>query len=121
MSRRIGNFAAVKEYQNSISADEIKDLPVAGFDGRIVIVDTPEKLQRACDHLMTCGVIGFDTETRPSFKAGVSYNVSLVQLSTEDVCYLVRLCSVRMERPLLHLPLSSPTSSLPSRLQLYLP
>ena len=76
---------------------------MAGFDGRIVIVDTPEKLQRACDHLMTCGVIGFDTETRPSFKAGVSYNVSLVQLSTEDVCYLVRLCSVRMERPLLHL------------------
>ena len=76
---------------------------MAGFDGRIVIVDTPEKLQKACDHLMTCGVIGFDTETRPSFKAGVSYNVSLVQLSTDDVCYLVRLCSVRMERPLLHL------------------
>lgn len=93
----------MKEYRSSISPDEIKELPVAGFNGRIEIVDTPEKLGSACEHLMQCRVIGFDTETRPSFKAGVSYNVSLVQLSTDDVCYLVRLCSVRMERPLLRL------------------
>lgn len=103
MSRRIGNFVAVKEYRSNITPDEIKELPVVGFEGRIEIVDTPEKLIKACEHLMSCRVIGFDTETRPSFKAGVSYNVSLVQLSTDEVCYLVRLCSVRMERPLLRL------------------
>lgn len=103
MSRRIGNFVAVKEYRSNITPDEIKELPVVGFEGRIEIVDTPEKLLKACEHLMSCRVIGFDTETRPSFKAGVSYNVSLVQLSTDEVCYLVRLCSVRMERPLLRL------------------
>lgn len=103
ISQRIGNFVARMKYRNSITPDEIKQLPVAGFEGRIEIVDTPEKLQAACQHLSGCAVVGFDTETRPSFKAGVSYNVSLVQLSTDDVCYLVRLCSVRMERPLLRL------------------
>ena len=103
MSRRIDNFVAVKKYQSSITPDEIKELPVVGFEGRIVIVDTPEGLERACEELMKCDVVGFDTETRPSFKAGVSYNVSLVQLSTDKVCYLVRLCSVRMEKPLLRL------------------
>lgn len=94
---------AVKKYLSTITPDEIKDLPVAAFEGRIVIVNTPEGLQKACDHLSKCKVIGFDTETRPSFKAGVSYNVSLIQLSTDDVCYLIRLCSVKMERPLLRL------------------
>lgn len=90
-------------FQHSITPDEIKDLPVAGFEGRIEIVDSVEALERACDHLMGESVIGFDTETRPSFKAGVSYNVSLIQLSTADVCYLVRLTSVRMERCLMRL------------------
>ncbi len=90
-------------FQHSITPDEIKDLPVAGFEGRIEIVDTVEALERACDHLMGERVVGFDTETRPSFKAGVTYNVSLIQLSTADVCYLIRLTSVRMERCLMRL------------------
>ena len=90
-----------KEFQHSIDAEVIKDLPVAGFEGRVVIVNTREGLEAACLHLMGESVIGFDTETRPSFKAGVSYNVSLIQLSTADVCYLIRLGAVPMERCLM--------------------
>ena len=41
-------------------------------------------------------VLGFDTETRPSFKRGVSYNVALLQLSTEDTSWLIRLNKVPM-------------------------
>lgn len=93
----------MREFQKSITPDEIKELPIAAFEGKIVVVDTLDGLNRACEELSAQNIIGFDTETRPSFKAGVSYNVSLVQLSTDDVCYLVRLCSVRMERPLLRL------------------
>lgn len=92
-----------REFRHSITPDEIKDLPVAGFEGRVETVTTTEELERACEHLMTQRIIGFDTETRPSFKAGVTYNVSLIQLSTEDVCYLIRLNSVKMERCLMHL------------------
>lgn len=92
-----------QQFQHSISPDEIKDLPVAGFEGKIVIVDSSEKLAYACQELSKERIIGFDTETRPSFKAGVTYNVSLIQLSTADTCYLIRLGSVRMERCLMHL------------------
>lgn len=92
-----------QQFQHSISPDDIKDLPVVGFEGNIVIVDSSEKLAKACEHLAGESVIGFDTETRPSFKAGVSYNVSLIQLSTADTCYLIRLGAVRMERCLMHL------------------
>lgn len=88
-------------FQHSITPDEIKDLPLAGFEGNIVIVDSSEKLEAACRHLLEQDIIGFDTETRPSFKAGVSYNVSLIQLSTEDTCYLIRLGAVKMERCLM--------------------
>lgn len=92
-----------QEFIPSISNDDIKDLPVAGFEGKIVIVTTPEQLEEACRVLSEESIIGFDTETRPSFKVGVSYNVSLIQLSTATTCYLIRLGSVKMERCLMHL------------------
>lgn len=90
-------------YRKSITAEEIKDLPQAAFEGRVVIVNSKEKLLAACKHLSKQPVIGFDTETRPSFKVGVSYNVSLIQLSTADVCYLIRLTDVKLEKELLRL------------------
>lgn len=90
-------------FLHSISADEIKDLPQAVFGGNIVVVNTYEALEKACEHLSRQSIIGFDTETRPSFKAGVSYNVSLIQLSTSDVCYLIRLGGVKMERCLMRI------------------
>ena len=92
-----------REFIPSISNDDIKELPVAGFEGKIVIVTTTEQLEEACRVLSEENIIGFDTETRPSFKVGVSYNVSLIQLSTATTCYLIRLGSVKMERCLMHL------------------
>ncbi len=91
------------EFQHSIDAEAIKNLPVVGFEGKIVIVNTHEGLEAACEHLSREAIIGFDTETRPSFKAGVSYNVSLIQLSTANVCYLIRLGAVPMERCLMRI------------------
>lgn len=90
-------------FQHSITPEEIKSLPTAGFEGRVEIVTTEEGLTKACEELSRHSIIGFDTETRPSFKAGVSYNVSLIQLSTPEVCYLIRLGEVKMERCLMRL------------------
>ncbi len=85
----------------SISNDEVSQLEAVRFDGRITVVDTEEKLAAACEYLSVQHVIGFDTETRPSFVSGVTYKVSLMQLSTEERCFLVRLNCVPMARPLL--------------------
>ena len=48
-------------------------------------------------------MLGFDTETRPSFKAGVTYRVALLQLSTPRRCYLFRLNRMRFEKQLVKL------------------
>ena len=48
-------------------------------------------------------VIGIDTETRPSFKAGVRYEVSLLQIATEEECYLFRLNLIGLTKSLISL------------------
>ena len=88
-------------YQPTIDNDSVAALPAARFGGRIVVVDSEEMVEAACNDLQRYEMIGFDTETRPSFRAGVSYKVSLLQLSTPDVCYLFRLCRVRLSNPIL--------------------
>jgi ribonuclease D len=87
----------------TVTNDELAALPPCAFAGRIVVVEDEATLTAACDHLATQPAVGFDTETRPSFKAGVVHRVALLQLSTADVCYLVRLNKLALERPLARL------------------
>ena len=85
----------------TIDNDTVAALPAARFPGRIVIVDKESQVGAACGDLRRHKVIGFDTETRPSFRAGVSYKVSLLQLSTPDTCYLFRLTRIRLDNRIL--------------------
>ncbi|MBO5821304.1 MAG: 3'-5' exonuclease domain-containing protein 2 [Alistipes sp.] len=88
-------------FQSTIDNDTVASLPAARFAGRIVIVDKNEQIEEACNDLKRYDVIGFDTETRPSFRAGVSYKVGLLQLSTPDTCYLFRLSHIRLDNRIL--------------------
>ncbi|MEJ5265064.1 MAG: 3'-5' exonuclease [Bacteroidales bacterium] len=76
----------------TISLQEINQLPIIRFEGKILIIDTLPAFQKAINDINTRGgTWGFDTETRPSFKKGRTYNVSLIQLANDDICYLFRL------------------------------
>lgn len=79
------------------------------FEGSIVVVDREEQIEAACSDLLSHSIIGFDTETRPSFKAGVSYKVSLLQLSTPTTCYLFRLNKIPLDREILRVLESTST------------
>ncbi len=92
---------------SSISKDQIISLPIASFDGEIIVVQSEEEAMQAIAHLSECGIIGFDTETRPAFKKGKTHKISLMQLSTEDKCYLFRLNRIGLPQSLLDL-LSDP-------------
>ena len=94
-------------FQSTITNDQTAELPSAHFDGRIVVVDREEQIEAAYRDLASHRIIGFDTETRPSFKAGVTNKVSLLQLSTPTHCYLIRLCRTKLHSLLLKI-LSSP-------------
>lgn len=78
-------------------------MPTVLFQGRIIVIDTPTDAEKAVKALSTESIIGIDTETRPSFKKGVHYNVSLLQLSTADTCFLFRLNRIGLPDPLINL------------------
>lgn len=66
-------------------------MPVAQFKGNIVLVNTPEDAEQAVAKLSSSSVIGFDTETRPSFKKGKSHKIALMQLAIDNTVFLFRL------------------------------
>lgn len=87
----------------TISKDHLATLPAEEYQGEIIVVDTPEKVASAVEEIQAADVIGFDTETRPSFKKGQSFNVALIQLCTPEKCYLFRTNLIGYPRELLNI------------------
>lgn len=83
-----------------ISNEELAALPAGAFAGRIVMVEDEKSLSAACKEMQKCRMLGFDTETRPSFRAGEVHRVALLQLSTEQTCWLIRLNKLNIDRQL---------------------
>lgn len=88
----------MSRFQTNITNEEIAAMPKCVFPGTVEIIDTEEKAVAACAYLMTQPALGFDTETRPSFKAGVSNRTALLQLSSADRCFLFRLSQMKFVR-----------------------
>ncbi|MCM1484554.1 MAG: 3'-5' exonuclease domain-containing protein 2 [Muribaculaceae bacterium] len=79
------------EYTIAISKESVAEMPMVTYDGKISVIDTAEKADTALDMLERETVVGFDTETRPAFRKGVTHNVALVQISTLEQSYLFRI------------------------------
>ncbi len=80
-----------KMFKENITKEELTGLPLQWFKGDIYVVDTPRMVKNVAEFLSTQPVIGFDTETKPSFKKGEMNKVALLQLSTQDEAFLFRL------------------------------
>ena len=85
------DFYMKKVIYKRFSKQEIADLPLAEFGGRIVVVFSEGEAERAVDFLLTQPFLGIDTETRPSFRRGKLNQVSLLQVATDEICFLFRL------------------------------
>ncbi len=83
----------------SISKADLARLPAAEYYGDIHVVDNPEDVESAVAILRQSDIIGFDTETRPSFKKGQTHQVCLLQLSTRHECFLFRLNMIGLPGP----------------------
>ncbi|MGM9688253.1 MAG: 3'-5' exonuclease [Alloprevotella sp.] len=86
-----------------IDKDIIPQLPRYAFDGRIVVVQSEEEANRAVRALRTAPMIGIDTETRPAFKRGEMHKVALLQIATEEICFLFRLNQMGLPAALVEL------------------
>lgn len=60
------------------------------FPGKIHLITNDQQLQAVTGDLVAAKELGFDTETRPSFKKGEVYNVAMLQLSTDTDAYIIR-------------------------------
>jgi len=69
----------------------IPDLPAVFFTGRIITIISEADADKAVDYLLSCDILGVDTETRPTFHKGDQHKVALLQVSSKDACFLFRL------------------------------
>lgn len=71
--------------------DLIAAMPRYVYEKRIVVIISLDEAIRAINVIERSKICGIDTETRPSFKKGVIHKVSLLQIATDEICFLFRL------------------------------
>lgn len=90
-------------FQPTIENDKINDLPVAQYPGDIIVVDSYDKCLSAVKEISQFDLLGFDTESRPSFKKGRTNKVALLQLATSETAWLFRLTKIGLPASLLRI------------------
>lgn len=93
--------------KRTIDKEAVKELPKTLFPGEIHVVQTPWEAEKAVAYLKTCPLLGIDSETRPSFTKGRTHKVALLQVSSEEHCFLFRLNLTGLTLPVITL-LESP-------------
>ena len=88
---------------NKFDKKSIAQLPTVTFPGKTVVVMSESEAEKAVHFLLSQDILGVDTETRPSFKKGESHMVSLLQVSTSNICFLFRLNHIGITPAILRL------------------
>ncbi len=87
----------------SITPEEILTLPYGGFTGKINLIDSRDGIRKAAEAIASQPLLGFDTETRPSFRKGEFHHVALLQLATRHEAWLFRLNRIGLTEDLIRL------------------
>lgn len=78
-------------FAEEITNEEIKNLPLVQFTGKIFVIDSQKKVELFTELIKNQPIIGIDTETKPSFKKGAKNPVSLLQIATLNQAFLFRI------------------------------
>ncbi len=89
--------------KDRISKEEVNEMPKVVFEGQMFVVDTPEQADFAVRYLSRFDLLGIDSEPRPAFKRGENHKVALLQIATDERCYMFRLNKFGMTLPLINL------------------
>ncbi|MGQ1908335.1 3'-5' exonuclease [Marinifilum sp. RC60d5] len=90
-------------FQKSITSEEANKMPLKAFEGEIILVDQYEDINDAVKYLKEYDILGFDTETRPSFKKGKVNDVALLQLAANSKTFLFRINKIGLPSQLTEL------------------
>lgn len=86
----------MRQIKSTITKAEVAQMPKVQFSGRIFVIYTETDAEKAVEYLKNQHIVGVDTETRPSFRKGVTHKVALLQIATSDTCFLFRLNRIGM-------------------------
>ncbi len=79
------------ERKTTITSEELNELPLQAFKGKVQVITESARVAAMVREIESHRVVGFDTETRPSFRRGQSFKVALLQLALPDKVFLVRI------------------------------
>jgi ribonuclease D len=91
------------KFQETITVEEIREYDLSWFRGRIVLVDNLTVFNKIIPELRRERILGFDTETKPSFRKGHRNKVALLQLAGSDIACLFRLNRIGLPEELARL------------------
>ncbi len=95
-------------YKEAITVEEIAEYELSWFKDEIIVVDNLKTFYEVLPRLLGIGLLGFDTETKPTFKKGRKNLVALIQLSTDNLACLFRINKIGFPEELIKL-LSDPS------------
>ncbi len=81
----------LENYKRKPTKEEINALPIRCYEGPVKIVRNEEELEQAVAMLEGERVLGFDTETRPTFRKGRTNSTALVQMASSRAVYIFQL------------------------------
>jgi ribonuclease D len=90
-------------YRENITVEELAECELSWFKGEIVLVDNLQTFYEVFPRLHGFDLLGFDTETKPTFTKGGRNQVSLIQLSTTDLACLFRINKIGLPKELVEL------------------
>lgn len=80
-----------EDLKRRLTREEINALPLCSWEGKVEIIRNFAQWKAAEAKMRADGILGFDTETRPTFRKGKLNAPALVQIATADTVYLTQL------------------------------
>ena len=96
-------FGMKKTIYNKFDKATINALPLVEYPYKINVILNEYEAERAVDYLLTCDILGVDTETKPAFRRGQNYKVALLQVATREQCFLFRLNHLGLPQSIIRL------------------
>ena len=92
-----------KTIYNKFDKATVNAIPLVEYPHKINVILNEYEAERAVEYLLTCDILGVDTETKPAFRRGQNHKVALLQVATRDQCFLFRLNHFGMPQSLIKL------------------
>ena len=90
-------------FQEYVTPEEVNALPLTYYEGKIVLIQSADNVEEAVEEISNSPVVGFDTETKPTFVKGQFYHISLIQVAIPGKVFLFRINNSGFTQPLMDL------------------